>query len=248
MSRDISVVIPVRNDAAALAHTLDALVALTDRDGLEVIVAAARPADEATTAAAHGRARLLWPDGCGTRAELMNAGARDARGGVLWFVHADSVPPREALAHIRAALVDPRAVAGAFEHQFDDRRLSLSAISRINRARYRLTRNFYGDQGIFVRAAVFQTMGGYRPLRLMEDLDLTRRLRRHGRRVLVRVPLLTSGRRFVSRGPWRTFGLILWLLLLFTLRIDTERFADRWRGPADRAPGSPWPRARVVGT
>ncbi len=76
----------------------------------------------------------------------------------------------------------------------------------------------------------------------MEDLHLTRRLKREGRTVLVRTPLRTSGRRFIARGPWRTFFFIVWLLLIETLRLDPQRYAERWRGPADREPGSPWSR------
>ena len=95
---------------------------------------------------------------------------------------------------------------------------------------------------MFVRASVFRQMGGYKALRLMEDLDFSQRLRRIGPSVLIRVPVLTSGRRFLAHGPWRTFFFIVWLLLLHTLRLDTQRYAERWRGPADRPPGSPWPR------
>jgi hypothetical protein len=61
--------------------------------------------------------------------------------------------------------------------------------------------------------------------------------------VLVRTPLLTSGRRFLARGPWRTFFFIVWLLILHTPRLDIQRYADRWRGPAWLPPGSPWPQA-----
>lgn len=84
-------------------------------------------------------------------------------------------------------------------------------------------------------------MGGYKRLRLLEDLEFSQRLKRVGRSVLIGVPLLTSGRRFLARGPWLTFSFIVWLLLLHTLRLDTQPYAERWRGPADRPPGSPWP-------
>src|SRR5262249_29604605 len=145
---------------------------------------------------------------------------------------------------VGAALSDPGVVGGAFEHQFTERLWSLRAISGINRVRYRLTRHYYGDQGIFVRAAVFRRLGGYRNVSLMEDLDLGRRLKREGRTGLVRTPLRTSARRFIARGPWRTFAFIVWLLLLETLRMDPQRYAERWRGPGDREPGTPWPRVR----
>jgi rSAM/selenodomain-associated transferase 2 len=235
----------VRNDADALGRTLDWLDHLPGREEAEVIVCAA-DAPEATVAAVRGRACLLWPDGS-TRARLMNAGAAVARGEALLFLHADSYPPATVFARIRTALVDPRVVGGAFAHRFAEPAWSLAAISWINRARYRLTRNYYGDQGIFVRADVFRALGGYRDLRLMEDLDLSRRLKQAGRVALLGPPLRTSGRRFLARGPWRTFAFIVWLLTLYTLGLDTERYAERWRGPAQLPPGSSWPHAGVRG-
>jgi rSAM/selenodomain-associated transferase 2 len=238
-----SVVIPVRHDAAALARTLDWLAALPDADRAEIIVAAA-PEPDATEDVAAGRAHVIRPGGS-TRAELMNAGAAIASGEVLFFLHADSFPPARALALMDGALADPRALGGAFEHVFDEPGGSLWAITWINRIRYRITRNWYGDQGIFVRADVFQALGGYRELRLLEDVDFSRRLKRRGRSVLIRVPLRTSGRRFLARGPWRTFFLCWWLVARFTLGLDTERYAERWRGPAGRAPGAAWPKSAV---
>ena len=194
----VSIVIPARNDADALARTLDHLGGLEGIAASEVIVAASGD-PEATAWAAAGRARLLQPDGS-TRAELMNAGAAAARGDVLFFLHADSFPPRDALARIRAALSDPRVVGGAFEHLFAEPSVSLRLITWINRVRYRLTRNYYGDQGIFARASVFCELGGYRGLRLMEDLDFARRLRRRGRcwRSTTTTPGATS---WPSRAP-----------------------------------------------
>jgi rSAM/selenodomain-associated transferase 2 len=238
MAASISIVIPVRDDTAALERTLDHLGGLPGAAELEIVVAAAGDAD-GTARATGNRARLLVP-GASTRARLMNAGAAVAHGEILLFLHADSFPPANAVELIRHALRDERVVGGAFEHLFAEPGWALRAISRINRIRYRLTRNYYGDQGIFVRASVFRQLGGYRDLALMEDLDLSQRLGRAGRTALIRVPLLTSGRRFLARGPWRTFLFIVWLLLLHTLRLDTERYAERWRGPAGAPPGSPW--------
>jgi len=236
----ISIVIPSRNDAAALCRTLDDLGGLAGIDQAEVIVAAWGDQEDTVRTVA-GRARLLWHSDS-TRAALMNAGATVARGDVLFFLHADSLPPPNALALINEALAESHVVGGAFEHLFAESSVSLRLITYINRIRYRLTGNYYGDQGIFARAPVFRELGGYNDLSLLEDLDFTQRLKRRGRSVLVRAPLLTSGRRFLARGPWRTFFFIVWLLALHTLGFDTQRFAERWRGPADRTPGMPWPR------
>jgi rSAM/selenodomain-associated transferase 2 len=235
----ISIIIPVRNDAEVLTRTLDHLDRLPGIESAEVFVAAVGDR-QGTELAVAGRAQLLWPDGS-TRAILMNTGATRARAEVLWFLHADSFPPALAFKLIRQALSHERVVGGAFAHRFVESVWSLHVINRINRLRYRLTHNYYGDQGLFVRTAVFRQMGGYRPLQLMEDLDFSQRLKRIGRTALIREPLHTSGRRFLARGPWRTFLFIVWLLLLHTLRFDTQRYAERWRGPANRPPGSPWP-------
>jgi rSAM/selenodomain-associated transferase 2 len=233
-----SIIIPARNDAVALSRTLDCLVRLPGIDTAEIIVAAAGD-PEGTARAVTGRARLLVRDDS-TRAGLMNAGAAAASGKILFFLHADSVPPQVALKLIEDVVTDDRVVGGAFEHRFAERDWRLGIISGINRLRYRLTRNYYGDQGIFVRAPIFRQLGGFAPRRLMEDLEFTRRLKWLGRSVLIRVPLATSGRRFLARGPWRTFAFVVWLLVCYTLRFDTERYAERWRGPADQPPGSPW--------
>ena len=235
----ISIIIPVRNDAEALTRTLDHLDRLPGIESAEVFVAAVGDR-QGTELAVAGRAQLLWPDGS-TRAILMNTGATRARAEVLWFLHADSFPPALAFKLIRQALSHERVVGGAFAHRFAESVWSLHVINRINRLRYRLTHNYYGDQGLFVRTAVFRQMGGYRPLHLMEDLDFSQRLKGIGETMLIREPLHTSGRRFLARGPWRTFLFIVWLLLLHTLRFDTQRYAERWRGPANRPPGSPWP-------
>jgi rSAM/selenodomain-associated transferase 2 len=234
----VSIIIPARNDAEALARTLGHLERLDGLAAAEVIVAASGGRAE-TEQAVGTRARLLWPDGS-TRSALMNAGAAVASGDVLLFLHADSFPPPHALELIGRALADPRAVGGAFEHQFAERQWSLRATTYLNRVRYRVTRNYYGDQGIFVRTEVFRRLGGFADVALMEDLDFSRRLKRAGQSVLIRAPLLTSGRRFLARGPCRTLLFCAWLIALHTLGLGTECYAERWRGPAARPPGSPW--------
>ena len=241
MRPSISVIIPARNDALALQHTLNHLQHLTGIAGVEILIAASGDL-RSTEQAVAGRAQLLWP-ACSSRSALMNSAADVASGDILFFLHADSLPPRDALERIRSVLQNPKVLGGAFEHRFLETSWSLRAISWINRRRYRLTRNYYGDQGIFVRATVFRNLGGYRDLDLMEDLDLSQRLKRRGRTALIRSPLVTSGRRFIDRGPWRTFAFIVWLLFLHTLRLDTRRYARRWQGPLDAVPGSRWSRS-----
>lgn len=239
MNPRISVIVPARNDAQALGRMLERPATRTALESAEVIVAAC--GDRAgTERAAGGRARVLWPPGS-TRATLMNAGAAAARGEIFFFLHADSLPPPDALARIEQALADPNVVGGAFEHRFAEPVRSLRLISWVNRRRYRITRNYYGDQGLFVRAAVFRRLGGFRDLALCEDLDFSRRLKRLGRTAVIPVALPTSGRRFLARGPWRNLAFILWILFRYTLGLGIEHLAQRYHGPADAPPGSPWP-------
>lgn len=221
----VSIIIPARNDARALRPTLDYLERLHDLERAEIIVAAAGDI-KAIEEAVAGRARILWP-AQSTRAVLMNAGAAAAAGDVLFFVHADSFPPLNALTEIHRVLRDGAILGGAFKHRFAEKVWSLRLISWLNRRRYFLTRNYYGDQGIFVRATTFDEMDGYRDL-FMEDLDFSQRLKRIGRTKVIPLPLITSGRRFLSWGPWRAFSFILWVLLLHSLRLDTERHAGHW--------------------
>jgi hypothetical protein len=95
----------------------------------------------------------------------------------------------------------------------------------MNRVRYRLTHNDYGDQGMFVQPEIFRQLGGFKDCALMEDLDFSQRLKRVGRTVLVRRPVRTSGRRFINQGAGRTCAIATWLLLCHTVGVDVERYA-----------------------
>jgi rSAM/selenodomain-associated transferase 2 len=225
MSFLFSIVIPARNDAEPLRLTLDHLQRLRSIERAEIIVAAASQREK-TEDAVSGRAKILWP-AKSTRAALMNAGAAIASGDVLFFLHADSFPALNALVEIERVLQNHRIVGGAFEHRFEETVWSLRLISWINRRRYFLTRNYYGDQGIFVRADTFRSLGGYREM-FMEDLDFSRRLKKTGRTKVISLPMITSGRRFLTWGPWRAFLFIVWVLLLYSLGLDTQRYAGYW--------------------
>jgi glycosyltransferase involved in cell wall biosynthesis len=225
MDPRISIIIPARNDAKALRLTFDCLERLRGIETAEIIVAASGDKKEIEGAVA-GRASILWPLRS-TRAALMNAGAAAAIGDVFFFLHADSFPPLNAVKEIQTVLRDDAVLGGAFAHRFAEAVWSLRFISWLNRRRYFLTRNYYGDQGIFVRASVFRAMGGYRDL-FMEDLDFSQRLKKLGRTKVIALPLITSGRRFLMWGPWRALSFILWVLFLHSLRLDTQRYAGHW--------------------
>lgn len=223
----ISIIIPARNEEGHLGPTLTYLRQHASHPSAEIIVAEGGNVDRTVAVARRWATVVHGHDS--TRAALMNAGAQAARGDVLFFLHADSVPPPDFLALIRAALADPLAVGGAFDHQFSEPVFGLWLVSTIDRIRFRLTKNYYGDQGIFVRRAIFDRIGGFPARGILEDLEFSRRMKRIGRTVLIPRRVQTSGRRFLNGGITKTFLWIVWLLALHTLRIDTERYAASYR-------------------
>lgn len=233
----ISVIIPARNEAETLRRTLGRLAgcALGAPPGRAEYLVIVGESDDGTEAAAAGLARVVQRREC-SRAALLNAGAAVAKGEVLFFLHADSLPPPDYVAAIEAALSDPTVVGGAFDHRFAEDVLGLRLVSWMNRLRYRLTRNYYGDQGIFVRRRLFRALGGFPDRGVLEDLAFSRLLKRSGRTVVIPSPIRTSGRRFLEGGIARTFLFIVWLLFLETCRLDTERYAHTYRRWAGQQP------------
>lgn len=192
----ISAVIPVWNEAARLPGTLRALAAIPELG--EVIVVDAHSGDgSAAIAQTHG-ARVL--SGPRRRARQLALGAAAARGAVLLFVHADTLLPAAAGAHIRAALHDPRVVGGAFRRRFAPATPVLALWSRLGDLRARFTGISFGDQAQFVRCSAFRRIGGFVDRPLAEDMELAQRLRRLGRLALLGPPVRSSPRRF-ARAP-----------------------------------------------
>lgn len=229
----ISVVIPARNEAAVLGATLEYLRACTPPGSAEVLVAVGGSTDE-TAAIARRHARLV-EGGDPSRGALLNEGAAAARGATLFFLHADTLPPPDYAHAISTALEDPGVIGGAFDFEFRERAWQLSVVAAINRLRCRMTGNFYGDQGIFVRRSTFERIGGFPRRLLFEDLLFSQAMRRHGRTALLRGRRArTSGRRLLAPDWPRTIRLMTWLLILHTFGADTDRYAARYHGRASR--------------
>jgi rSAM/selenodomain-associated transferase 2 len=143
----------------------------------------------------------------------MNAGAAAARGEVLLFLHADTRLPEDAGDVVARALVDPGVVGGFFAIVLDAPGWRYRLTERLISVRSRLTGIATGDQAIFVRRAVFEALGGFASLPLMEDVELMHRLRRRGRVAALPEAVITSARRWQGRGFWRTV-LLMWSLRL----------------------------------
>jgi rSAM/selenodomain-associated transferase 2 len=216
---DLSIIIPVLDEAARLPALLAQLAPLQAR-GAQVIVADGGSRDGSRALLP---ATVVWLEAPRGRALQMNAGAALARGRVLWFLHADSRLPPAADALIEQALADGRHCWGRFDVQIEGRPRMLALIAQLMNWRSRLSAIATGDQGIFVLRSSFETLGGYAAQPLMEDIELSARLRRLSRPACIRERLVTSGRRWEERGVWRT------ILLMWRLRWSY------WRGvPAEK--------------
>jgi rSAM/selenodomain-associated transferase 2 len=217
----ISVIVPTLEEAEGLDETLAAARASTE--GAELIVVDGGSRDQTMDVARRRGALVLQADS--SRAGQMNHGAAEAAGDVLLFLHADTRLPRDAGALVERALRDPAVVGGCFRLEFDSRSFALRPLAYLTRFDFPLLH--YGDQAYFVRTRVFRELEGYRPWPLMEDLDLWLRLRRSGRLVVIREPVVTSARRFLRTGVVRQQlknGLIVLLFLLGVSPATLKRF------------------------
>ncbi len=229
----VSVVIPTLNEEQALPQTLTRTLAL---DFDEVLVVDGGSRDR--TCEIVTSVRAATPDAPLTlltskpgRALQMNVGAAAGRGDVLLFLHADTWLPDNAKRAIVGALQEPERVGGRFDLRFDRHRPLSRLIACMINWRSRLSGIATGDQAIFVRRSVFERMGGFASIPLMEDIDLTRRLNRMGPVACLRTQVVTSFRRWETCGPIRTI-LLMWLLrFLYWIGVSPHRLS-RWYGHA----------------
>jgi len=218
----ISVVIPVFNEAATIKQTLDGLQALR-RAGHEIIVVDGASDDETLLQARPLADKVLTSQR--GRASQMNAGARIAQGDVLWFLHADCLPPPDVDQLILDALSKENAVWGRFDVRLSGSGFQYRIIEFMMNTRSRLTGIATGDQGIFVTHNAFTQVGGFPELPLMEDVAISKRLRGNGRPICLRQKITTSSRRWEEYGTWRTILMMWRLRLAYALGANPEKLA-----------------------
>jgi rSAM/selenodomain-associated transferase 2 len=204
----LSIVLPVFNEAQQLPQVLECLRPARER-GVEVIIVDGGSEDGTLAIAARSGARLVSsPKG---RARQMNAGARIADADVLLFLHVDTVLPERADLLIEAAICDRRHVWGRFDVDIRGRPWMLKVIAVLMNWRSRISGIATGDQAIFVARSAFESIGGFPDQPLMEDVELCKRLRALSPPACLRPRAVTSGRRWESRGVWRTI-VLMWRL------------------------------------
>ncbi len=221
----ISIIIPTLNEAGRIAGLIEDL---RRQDATaDILVVDGSSSDETLALALKAGARALrGPRGRGQQLAL---GAEVAEGDVLLFLHADTRLSPGGLQALRRALEDPAVVGGNFRILFDGGR----AFDRWLTGFYAWFRQFgfyYGDSAIFIRRSAFDAIGGIRPIALMEDFDLCRRLQRHGKSVCVsETPVTTSSRRFEGRWPPRIVAGWLLIHALYFLGFSPNLLARLYR-------------------
>ncbi len=220
----VSVIVPVLDEQPRIGGLLACLRVLSpdqlivvDGGSQDATVATALPLCDHLIGSRPGRARQ------------MNAGAAVATGEVLWFLHADSVAPDDALQQIQQAL-SAGADWGWFDVRLSGDRPLYRVVAFCMNRRSRLTGIATGDQGLFVRREVFKRAGGYPDQPLMEDIALCRILKALGPPAFAPGPLVTSSRRWEARGAWRTILLMWRLRLAYALGSSPERLHHRYYG------------------
>lgn len=221
----ISIIIPCLNESGTIVGTLQALRPLRDR-GAEIIVVDGGSSDDTVDLAQPWADRVLnSPRG---RATQMNAGAAEAAGTILLFLHADCVLPGEADGLLINGLMQSRRNWGRFDVRITGRHPLLRVIAALMNLRSRLTGIATGDQGVFVTRSLFEAAGRFPEIALMEDIALSKRLKRFGAPLNLPHRITVSGRRWEQHGVLRTVLLMWRLRLAYWLGADPDRLALRY--------------------
>jgi len=216
----LSIIIPVLNEASIIGQSLSSLEHFR-RKGHEVIVvdggsddpslSTATPLSDKVTCSLRGRSRQ------------MNAGAVLSTGDILLFLHADCLLPDNADRLIIEGMSDRRQLWGRFDVKFSGKRSILRVIEVLMNWRSRLSGIATGDQGIFVERNLFEKIGGFPEIDLMEDIALCKMLKKYGRPLCLRQQVMTSSRRWEEKGLFRTVLLMWFLRFAYFFRADPKR-------------------------
>ena len=163
------------------------------------------------------------------RARQMNAGAAASTGRVLWFLHADSQLPEDAVAQLLRALEDQHLAGGCFRIRFPEPAPVYRVSDSLGNLGVDLFRIALGDHGIFCRRSAFARIGGVPDVPLMEDAELYRRLRAQGKVRQLRPEIATSARRYQQHGAYRTTLVHAAILALYLLRVPPARLLRLYR-------------------
>lgn len=222
----LSIIIPVLNEETNIEQVLHTLAPLR-RKGSEVIVVDGGSSDQTASLAAPLADYVIHAER--GRANQMNAGAAVSNGEVLLFLHADTVVPANAFELIEQAIVTDKGKWGRFDVRIDGKSPMFRVIAYLMNTRSRLTGIATGDQSIFVQRDAFFSIGGFPGQPLMEDIELSARLKQYSAPICLRERVTTSGRRWEQKGVWWTIFLMWRLRLLYWLGAAPEKLAQAYR-------------------
>lgn len=226
-NRTVSIIIPVLNESAGIARLLDYLDPLRDEAGILLVDGGS---DDETVNVCRQRGFQIIQAATG-RAIQMNTGAQQMKAGIYWFLHVDCLPPPDALQDIVLA-INGGHVWGRFDVHLTGNRWIYRWIGMMMNWRSCLTAVATGDQGIFVRSDVFEKIGGYPDIPLMEDIAISKNLRRYGRPACLHSSIKVSSRRWEKHGVFRTIALMWWLRFRYFLGESPKRLHRIYYGKA----------------
>ena len=229
-SRTLTVIVPALNEGEQLSLTLKHA---TSSQPVEIILADGGSGDDTLRIARSHGANVV--NGAMGRARQMNAGAAVAGGETLLFLHADTLLPTDYRDQVLAALRQPEVVGGAFRFKVRDRFPGRWFVESTTDLRTRFWQMPYGDQALFVRRWVFDAVGGFPDLPIMEDYEFVRRLRRLGKLALLDAPALTSGRRWQRLGFLRATLINRAIIIGYRCGVSPARLASLYRGQPGRS-------------
>ena len=229
----LSIILPVLNEAAVIEN----LLAQLDYPGVEVIVVDGG-SEDATVSVVETFVESI--DYCqlietvSDRSLQMNVGARVATGEILLFLHADTRIPVNFIDLLLAQFVPSKRVWGRFDVRLSGSHPMFRLIEIMMNNRSWLTGICTGDQAIFIEKSVFERIGGYSYLRLMEDIDISKRLLKISRPFRITEPLVTSSRRWEQQGILKTIFLMWQLRLMYFVGVSPQILADKYYRPIEK--------------
>jgi len=229
----LSIIIPALNEEMQLGATLLA----AQRDQPHEIIVVDGGSTDRTIEVARAHDAIVLP-AAGGRGRQMNVGAEVATGGILLFLHADTILPATYPELIRTTLARPGIAGGAFQFALDGAFVGRRLIERGTNWRARSRQMPYGDQGLFLRRETFDQLGGFPDQPIMEDYEFVRRLRRLGRVALADGAATTSGRQWQRLGPWRTTLINTFMVLGYRIGVSPATLAKWYRRPGRSSAGT----------
>jgi rSAM/selenodomain-associated transferase 2 len=223
---NLSVIIPVIHEESIINAAIQRLRAMPLGNSVEILVVDG--CEDGSTIKEINDKTVKTVRSLPGRGRQMNKGAEESQSDFLLFLHADTILPEKALALIVGTLSENKIMGGAFDLTIDGRGFAYRLIEKVGSWRSRLSRIPYGDQAIFVRKDSFRSLGGFKDIPLMEDVDFMQRVKKNGGKIYIfKQPVKTSARRWQKEGVVRG-TLRNWLLIVLYLSgVSPEKLA-RW--------------------